>query len=98
MHRCHFLLGQGWRADPWHQGAGGGSIHPHQVGQGQAAQFTGHRHAQVYGFDLEALAPIAAKVGPTKAEIAQPLDMSKLPEAARKCPGFGAGNQRVANL
>lgn len=29
--------------------------------------------ASVYGFDLEALAPIAAKIGPTVAEIAEPL-------------------------
>jgi hypothetical protein len=29
--------------------------------------------AGVYGFDLEALAPIAAKIGPTVAEIAEPL-------------------------
>jgi len=30
--------------------------------------------AEVYGFDLDRLAPIAAKVGPTHAEIAIPLD------------------------
>jgi predicted TIM-barrel fold metal-dependent hydrolase len=30
--------------------------------------------ARLYGFDLDALAPIAARVGPTVAEIAQPLD------------------------
>lgn len=30
--------------------------------------------ARVYGFDLEALAPIAARVGPTHAEIREPLD------------------------
>ena len=34
--------------------------------------------AKLFGFDLDALAPIAAKVGPTHAEIAQPLDA--LPE------------------
>ncbi|MGO9872666.1 MAG: amidohydrolase family protein [Acidimicrobiia bacterium] len=34
--------------------------------------------ARLYGFDLDALAPIAAKVGPTIAEIAQPLEA--LPE------------------
>ena len=34
--------------------------------------------ARCYGFDLDALAPIAAKVGPTVAEIAQPLEA--LPE------------------
>jgi predicted TIM-barrel fold metal-dependent hydrolase len=30
--------------------------------------------AAVYGFDLDALAPLAAKVGPTVAELAEPLD------------------------
>jgi hypothetical protein len=30
--------------------------------------------ARVYGFDLAALAPIAAEVGPTHDEIARPLD------------------------
>ncbi len=30
--------------------------------------------AEVYGFDLDALAPLAAAVGPTVAEIAEPLD------------------------
>jgi predicted TIM-barrel fold metal-dependent hydrolase len=30
--------------------------------------------AKLYDFDLEALAPLAAKVGPTVAEIAQPID------------------------
>lgn len=54
--------------------------------------------ARVYGFDLELLAPLAAKVGPTKAEISEPLDLSTLPLAARKCPAFGAGNQRSASL
>jgi hypothetical protein len=30
--------------------------------------------ARVYDFDLDALAPIAARVGPTPSEIAVPLD------------------------
>jgi hypothetical protein len=34
--------------------------------------------AKLYGFDLDALAPIAAKVGPTVAELSQPL--LELPE------------------
>ena len=31
--------------------------------------------ARVYGFDLEALAPLAAEHGPTVAELATPLEM-----------------------
>jgi len=34
----------------------------------------GGNAAGFYGFDLDALAPIAARVGPTVAEIATPLD------------------------
>ena len=30
--------------------------------------------AEVYGFDLDALAPAAARLGPTVAEVATPLD------------------------
>ncbi|MEE8164186.1 MAG: amidohydrolase family protein [Myxococcota bacterium] len=44
--------------------------------------------AELYGFDLEQLAPIAARVGPTKAEIAKPLDLNQLPVEAQKCPAF----------
>lgn len=41
--------------------------------------------AKVYGFDLAKLAPHAAKIGPTVAEIATPLD--KIPEGAT-CQSF----------
>lgn len=51
-------------------------------------QMVGLNTAAVYGFDLEKLAPIAARVGPTKAEIAAPLDRSTLPREAMKCPAF----------
>jgi predicted TIM-barrel fold metal-dependent hydrolase len=54
--------------------------------------------AKVYGFDLDFLAPLAARIGPTKAEIAEPLDYDSLPAAARKCPGFARDNQRPATL
>ena len=36
--------------------------------------------ADVYGFDLAVLDPIGAKVGPTVAEVATPLD--KIPKGA----------------
>ena len=52
--------------------------------------------AKVYGFDLDFLAPLAARIGPTKAEIAEPLDCDSVPAAARKCPGFARDNQRPA--
>ena len=52
--------------------------------------------AKLYGFDLEQLAEIAARVGPTKAEIAEPLAIEDIPPAALKCPAFGPERQVVA--
>ena len=49
--------------------------------------------AALYGFDLDLLAPLAARFGPTRAEIAEPFDYGKLPAAARKCPGFAPERQ-----
>jgi predicted TIM-barrel fold metal-dependent hydrolase len=46
----------------------------------QIQQFVGENVAKVYGFDLEALRPLAATYGPTVAEIAEPL--VDLPENA----------------
>ncbi|HLI53041.1 MAG TPA: amidohydrolase family protein [Acidimicrobiales bacterium] len=52
----------------------------------------GENAARLYGFDLEALAPLAARVGPTVEEIARPLD--RLPdnpnEALRRAAGTAA--------
>ncbi len=44
--------------------------------------------ADVYGFDLEALAPVAARYGPTVGEIAAPL--TEIPAAATS-PAFAGG-------
>jgi predicted TIM-barrel fold metal-dependent hydrolase len=46
----------------------------------EVAAMVGENAARFYGFDLDALAPIAARVGPTVDEIAIPLD--KIPEDA----------------
>jgi hypothetical protein len=40
----------------------------------EVAAMLGENAARVYGFDLDALAPIAARVGPTVEEVATPLD------------------------
>jgi hypothetical protein len=37
-------------------------------------QLVGGNAAELYGFDLDALAPLASKVGPTVAEVAEPYD------------------------
>ena len=50
----------------------------HDTDPVELQQLLASNAAKLFGFDLDALAPIAAKVGPTHAEIAQPLDA--LPE------------------
>ena len=56
-------------------------------------QLVAENAARLYGFDLDALAPLAARVGPTKREIAEPLAYSDVPAPARKCPGFAPDRQ-----
>lgn len=63
------------------------------VDPAEIQQIVAGNAAIVYGFDLDFLAPLAARVGPTKAEIAEPLPYSSVPDAARKCPGFAPDRQ-----
>jgi predicted TIM-barrel fold metal-dependent hydrolase len=44
--------------------------------------------AEVYGFDLAALAPVAQRIGPTVAEVAQPLPVEEIPAESLRCPAF----------
>jgi predicted TIM-barrel fold metal-dependent hydrolase len=60
---------------------------------GEVQQALALTAAEVYGFDLEKLAPLAARFGPTKAEIAQPLKLADVPERARKSVCFLPENQ-----
>jgi predicted TIM-barrel fold metal-dependent hydrolase len=48
----------------------------------------GGNAARVYGFDLDALAPIAARVGPSIEDVAQPLGVDEIPDEALRCPAF----------
>ncbi len=50
--------------------------------------------AKVYGFDLDALAPLAEQHCPTKAEVAAGIDYSTIPDEARGCPAMNPLNQR----
>ena len=50
--------------------------------------------ADSHGFDLEQLVPIAARVGPTRAESAEPLAIEDSPTRALECPGFAPERQR----
>jgi len=59
----------------------------------EVQQMVGGNAAKLYGFDLDALVPLAEKFGPTHAEIAEPLDYAELPGRARKCPAFSDANR-----
>ncbi|HEY3142936.1 MAG TPA: amidohydrolase family protein [Acidimicrobiales bacterium] len=50
----------------------------------------GGNAARVYSFDLDALAPIAARVGPRVEDVAQPLPRDEIPREALRCPAFAA--------
>ncbi len=58
------------------------------VDPAEVAAMVGGNAARVYGFDLEALAPLAAAVGPTVAEIARPLPPEDIPPESFRCPAF----------
>ena len=48
-----------------------------------SARILGENAAELYGFDLEALAPLAAEYGPTVEEVAEPLrELPANPNAA----------------
>ena len=53
----------------------------------------GGNAARVYGFDMTMLGELAARVGPTVAEIAVPLPPAEIPDEADRCPAF-AGLRR----
>jgi len=66
------------------------------VPEDQIQQLVALNAAKLYGFDLEQLAPLAARFGPTKAEIAEPLSQGDIPPRALKCPGFVPDTQTLA--
>ncbi len=54
----------------------------------EVAAMVGGNAARVYGFDLDALAPIAARIGPCVDDVARPLDSSDIPQESLRCPAF----------
>jgi hypothetical protein len=48
----------------------------------------GGNAARLFGFDLEALRPAAARVGPTHDEINRPIGPGEIPAEATRCPAF----------
>jgi predicted TIM-barrel fold metal-dependent hydrolase len=59
-----------------------------EVPEDEVVAMVGGNAARVYGFDLDALAPVAAEVGPIRSEVARPLDSSDIPDEALRCPAF----------
>ncbi len=63
------------------------------VPEDEIQQMVGGNAAELYGFDLEQLVPLAEKLGPRRDEIAEPMAYEDVPRAALKCPAFGPDNQ-----
>lgn len=58
----------------------------------EVAAILGGNAAALYGFDMEALRPVADRVGPTVSAVAEPLAPGSVPLEAEKCPalvGYG---------
>jgi hypothetical protein len=60
------------------------------VDPADVAAMVGGNAARLYGFDLDALAPVAARVGPAVDEVARPLTADEIPPEALRCPVFAA--------
>ena len=60
------------------------------VDRDEVAAMVGGNAAAVYGFDLDALAPVAARIGPHVDEVAVPLPPEEIPVEALRCPTFAA--------
>ncbi|MDZ7676755.1 MAG: amidohydrolase family protein [Acidimicrobiales bacterium] len=65
-----------------------------QCSPAEIQAMVGSNAARIYGFDLDALAPIAAEVGPTVDQLAAPLRRDDIPEEALRCPAFAVGKYR----
>jgi predicted TIM-barrel fold metal-dependent hydrolase len=52
----------------------------HDVPRDEARAILGENAARLYGFDLEKLAPLAARFGPTPAEVSQALPADEIPQ------------------
>jgi predicted TIM-barrel fold metal-dependent hydrolase len=60
------------------------------VPEPEVRAMVGENAARVYGFDLDALAPLADRFGPSPAEVAAPLLPDEIPDESLRCPAFAA--------
>jgi predicted TIM-barrel fold metal-dependent hydrolase len=63
------------------------------VDPAEVEQMTSLTAARLYHFELDALRPIADRVGPTHAQVFEPLPYSEVPEPAHKCPALAPHTQ-----
>jgi predicted TIM-barrel fold metal-dependent hydrolase len=56
------------------------------VPEDEVRAIVGGNAAELYRFDLDALAPLVDRIGPTVAEVATPLE--RVPDGGLKCPAF----------
>ena len=73
----------------------------HGIDTAEVAAMLGGNAAELYGFDLEALAPIAAEHGPSKAAVAAGIEYatrcrSRRRSARRSCPWRSAPERQVS--
>jgi len=54
----------------------------------EVQQMVGGNAARLYGFDMDRLAEVATRVGPSHAEIAERLPVTEIPAGATRCPAF----------
>ena len=67
----------------------GGQCSPEEI-----TAMVGGNAARVYGFDLDLLAPLAARVGPLVDDLRRPLRRAEIPDEALRCPAFALGKLR----
>jgi predicted TIM-barrel fold metal-dependent hydrolase len=58
------------------------------VPEPEVRAMVGRNAARLYGFDLDLLERIAARVGPTVEDVARPIGADEIPADARRCPAF----------
>jgi hypothetical protein len=66
----------------------------HDLPEADKRAILGENAAKLYGFDLDALAPLVAEYGPTVDELAAPL--TELPERPNSALRRGAGESVLA--
>jgi predicted TIM-barrel fold metal-dependent hydrolase len=101
--KARHILGEGrfmWGSDyPHDEGTGPYTREAirqvmHDLPEDELRKILGENAAKLYGFDLDALAPLAAQYGPTVEEIRQPLE--QLPEKPNSALLRARGDRVVA--